>query len=176
MNDKVYLVVYSDYDTFMDIRHCYNQAKSRNDAGHTEQKRHPQALTNSRHSGKKNSNSLDTWFGPDDPRSKGKYGRYCSKLMPCVAAGSESAGCYIWLEHYYLVARQGDEVYLHFYKFNDWDEANRLAKIVRSTKSFSPENKTGIWTQYADSKPFGPKRKNMTSAVGASGFKRLMID
>lgn len=69
MNDKVYLVVYSDYDTFT----IYGIATTKQKAETMLDTLNKSGILGAHETldiREEKLDSLDTWFGPDDPRSK----------------------------------------------------------------------------------------------------------
>lgn len=69
--------------------------------------------------------------------------------------------CWLYREYYYLLARRGKKIYLHFHIFDDWVKAEQFFNLVKSAQNFSPENKPGIWSKIRNSKPLLPKKRNL---------------
>lgn len=72
----------------------------------------------------------------------------------------ESWRLWVYHEFFYLVARRGDEAYVHFRLIHDdWEKAHRLLEKVTTAENFTPEGKPELWFKVVDSRPFQPEKK-----------------
>jgi hypothetical protein len=70
-------------------------------------------------------------------------------------------------EVYYVLAKQNEKVYIHYYSFvDDREAAEKLVKRIKEREGFNPEN-SKFWRIVVDKKPYrNTGRKKKFAVIG----------